>query len=113
MGKEFTFENVARVAQAFSDYLNKERGPKSAARVAIGYDFRKDSENFARLFAEVLVGNGIETLLAKEACPTPAVSFKIVDQKYDAGIVITPSHNPPGYNGVKIKTSFGSSADKN
>ncbi|MBI2095183.1 MAG: phosphoglucomutase/phosphomannomutase family protein [Candidatus Omnitrophica bacterium] len=113
MGKEFTFENVALVAQAFSDYLNGTGASKGAPRVAIGYDFRKDSENFARLFAEVLGGNGIETLLAEEACPTPAVSFKIVDQKYDAGIVITASHNPPAYNGVKIKTGFGSSADKN
>ncbi len=112
MGKEFTFENVALVAQAFSDYMNREYGSKRVPRVAVGYDFRKDSENFARLFTEILIGNRIEALLAKEACPTPAVSFKIVDQKYDAGIVITASHNPPGYNGIKVKTNFGSSADK-
>jgi phosphomannomutase len=116
MGKEFTFENVAQVAQAFSDYLKNDFGQKKigrAPKIAIGYDYRKDSENFARTITEVLVANGIEVTLTNAACPTPAVSFAIVDGKFDSGIVVTASHNPPDYNGIKIKNDFGGSADKN
>ncbi len=115
MDKDFTFENVELVAQAFSDYLHedfKNKAKKSAPRVAIGFDWRKNSENFARTFAKVLIANDIEVCLSSDACPTPAVSFTIVDQKFDSGIMITASHNPPGYNGVKIKTDFGGSAEK-
>lgn len=116
MGKEFTFQNVELVAQAFSDYLKTEFAKKPSnkpPRVAVGYDYRKDSENFAKTIAEILIANGIQVSLTSAACPTPAVSFKIVDEKYDSGIVVTASHNPPAYNGIKIKTDFGGSADKN
>ncbi len=106
----FTFENVERVAQAFADHL-RESG-KPAPSIVVGYDWRKDSENFARAFAEVLVGNGARVLLSSAACPTPAVSYTIVREKADAGIAITASHNPPGYNGVKIKSDYGGSADR-
>lgn len=109
MGREFTTENVELVAQAVADHLNAS---KKGAKAVIGYDFRKNSENFARTFSEVLAANGVDTLLASAACPTPAVSFTIVDRKLDSGIAITASHNPPDYNGVKIKTDFGGSADK-
>ncbi|MBI3315401.1 MAG: phosphoglucomutase/phosphomannomutase family protein [Candidatus Omnitrophica bacterium] len=115
MDKEFTFPNVERVAQAFSDYLKGPDGGKSAnvaPKVVVGYDWRRDSENFAKAFAEILVGNRIETILSRNACTTPAVSFTLVDQKADAGIMITASHNPPQYNGIKIKSKYGSSADK-
>jgi phosphomannomutase len=116
MDKDFTFDNVERVAQAFCDYLKDDFNKKGIARspkVTVGYDYRKNSENFAKSVAEVLVGNGVEVLLSDSACPTPAVSFAIVDGRQDAGIMITASHNPPGYNGIKIKTDFGGSADKN
>ena len=116
MGKEFTFENVAFVAQAFSDYLKNDfikKTDQAPPKVAIGFDYRKDSENFARTVAEILVANDIQVTLSKAACPTPAVSFTIVDEKLDAGIAVTASHNPANYNGIKIKTDFGGSADKN
>ena len=116
MDKEFTFENVELVAQAFSDYLNEDFGKISLSRcpkVAIGHDTRKDSENFANTFARVLNANGIDVLLSSQACPTPAVSSAIVHEKCDSGIVVTASHNPADYNGIKIKTDFGGSADKN
>ncbi len=106
MDKDFSVENVAQVAQAFSDTL------KRPARVVIGYDYRKNSEDFAGLFARILASNNVEVLLSASACPTPAVSFTIVSEHYDAGIVITASHNPPGYNGVKIKNEYGGSAEK-
>ena len=111
MDTDFTFENVERVAQAFSDHLYS-RKPTKAPRIVIGYDWRKNSENFAKTFSEVLLGNGIEVLLSSAACPTPAVSYAIVSEHLDAGIAVTASHNPPGYNGIKIKTDFGGSADK-
>jgi phosphomannomutase len=114
LDKEFTFSNVEKVAQAFSDYLKAEGSGASwaAPKVALGYDWRRDSENFAKVFAEILVANGIQVWLTRDACTTPAVSFTLVDQKADAGIMITASHNPPEYNGIKIKSRYGSSADK-
>ena len=115
MDKDFTFENVERVAQAFADYLKddfEKKSKKAAPKVAIGYDTRKNSENFARSFAEVLIAGGIQVTLSDKPCPTPAVSFTIVNEHLDSGIMVTASHNPPGYNGIKIKSDFGSSADK-
>ncbi len=115
MDKEFTFENVELVAQAFGDFLNENLKHPSVAlrpKVAVGYDTRKNSENFAKTFTEVLIANNIDVLLSDQACPTPAISFTIVDRKCDAGIAVTASHNPPDYNGIKIKTDFGGSADK-
>lgn len=113
MDKDFTFQNVEILAQAFSDYMNGEgKKGNGSPKIVIGYDYRKNSENFAKSFTEVMVGNGLKVLLSNQPCPTPAVSYTIVSEKYDAGIAITASHNPAGYNGVKIKTDWGGSADK-
>ncbi len=115
MSTEFTMDNVSLVAQAYADYMLKEFHQKQAGRkpkIVIGYDYRKNSEVFAARFAEILSANGIEVVLTDKACPTPAVSFTIVNEKYDGGIAITASHNPADYNGVKIKTDFGGSAEK-
>ncbi|HTL70171.1 MAG TPA: phosphoglucomutase/phosphomannomutase family protein [Candidatus Eisenbacteria bacterium] len=112
MDADFTTENVEKVAQAFADFLNAGAAGKKAPRVVIGYDWRKNSENFAKSVADVLAGNGIEPLLSTQASPTPAVSYAVVDGKFDAGVIITASHNPPGYNGFKIKNDFGGSAEK-
>lgn len=112
MDREFTFENVERVAQAFADLVRQSPSKNDPARIVIGFDYRKDSERFARTVAEVLVGNGLQVTLSSQACPTPAVSFAIIDGAHDAGIILTASHNPPGYNGMKIKTDYGGSADK-
>ena len=116
MGKEFTFQNVELVAQAYSDYLNQEfkkRSEKRPPKVVVGYDHRRNSEDFARVIAEILIANGIQVVLTDHACTTPAVSFTIVNEKCDSGMVVTASHNPPDYNGIKIKTDFGGSADNN
>ncbi|HXV19024.1 MAG TPA: phosphoglucomutase/phosphomannomutase family protein, partial [Candidatus Omnitrophota bacterium] len=115
MDTDFTFENVELVAQAFADYMNaeqKKKGKSAAPRIAIGFDYRKNSENFAKTVADVLTANGLDVLLSSAACPTPAVSYAIVRDKLDSGIMITASHNPPGYNGIKIKNDFGGSAEK-
>lgn len=113
MGKEFTFENVERVAQAYAGYLNQEKKSKGSSRpkIAIGYDHRKNSPDFAKVFAQVLMANDIEVILANSPAPTPAVSFTIVNEKLSGGVALTASHNPAQYNGVKIKTDYGGSAD--
>ena len=115
MDTDFTMENVEKVAQAYADHLVETVAApnKHAARVVVGYDFRKNSEDFAARFADVLAANGVEVALSDCACPTPAVSFTIVRGKYDGGVAVTASHNPPGYNGIKLKTDFGGSAEKN
>lgn len=111
MDKDFTDESVEVVAQAYADFLKASR-PGKRPSVAVGYDFRKNSENFARTVSDVLAANGAQVLLSSRACPTPAVSFAILREKCDGGVVITASHNPPGYNGIKLKSDFGGSADR-
>jgi len=97
--------NIQRVAQAFALYI-KENGTQN--RVAIGFDGRKFSKEFARLFAEVLSGNTIEVFLSDRIVPTPVVSYVCLSKKCDAGVMITASHNPPKYNGIKFKSADGS-----
>ncbi|MBU1905473.1 MAG: hypothetical protein KJ923_00540 [Candidatus Omnitrophica bacterium] len=103
--KDYTAENVRIVSQAVADYLG------SGKKVAIGFDTRFKSEEFAEISAEVLSNNGISSLLSDRAIPTPILSFTVKSRKLDLGIVITASHNPGEYNGFKIKTSSGAAAD--
>ncbi len=115
MSKEFTSANVERVTQALCDFLAADfasKGRKGPAKVAVGFDWRANSDVFAKTVAEVLAGNGIETALSTGACPTPAVSLAVVQNQFDAGVILTASHNPPDYNGFKIKNDFGGSAEK-
>jgi phosphomannomutase len=111
MDKDFTDDNVAVVAQAYADYLKQSR-PGKKLKAAVGFDFRKNSENFAKTTADILAANGIHVILSAKACPTPAISYTVVSEKCDGGCAITASHNPPGYNGFKIKSDFGGSAEK-
>ncbi|MDD2851639.1 MAG: phosphoglucomutase/phosphomannomutase family protein [Desulfuromonadaceae bacterium] len=108
IARDFTFENISLVAQATMDYLNREGlGNKG---VVIGYDRRFLSRDFARRVAEVAAGNGIAVRLTESYAPTPAVSWAVRENGAGAGIMITASHNPPEYNGFKIKEAFGGSA---
>ena len=113
MDKEFTFENVERMAQAFSAYVretHKASGNASKPRIVVGYDYRKNSDRYAETFVQVLLGNGLEVTLSDSAVPTPAVSRAVIQGQCHAGIMVTASHNPWSYNGIKIKDSQGSSA---
>ncbi len=105
LDEELNPVNVQRVAQAFALFI-QERGKRN--RVAIGFDGRRNSALFARLFAEVLDGNSIEVLLSSSIVPTPVVSFITVNHHCDAGVMITASHNPHQYNGIKFKSGKGS-----
>ncbi len=110
---DFTFENLKRVTQATADYLAKDVKPLSGDRlkVCVGYDTRFLSEKFAQAASEVLAGNNIEVTLSDKAIPTPALSFTVKNRKLDLGIMITASHNPPEFNGFKIKNAQGGAAD--
>lgn len=102
---EINENTVAIVAQAFAEYLKIEKGEK--AKAAIGYDGRKFSYQYAKIFAEVLSGNGIQAFLSNSIIPTPTLSFYVKRNALEAGVMITASHNPPEYNGVKFKAHYG------
>lgn len=104
---EFTFANVERVAQAYADSLTSNKGESI---VVVGYDRRFLSEQFARRAAEVMAGNGFRIALFQESVPTPLVSWAVKELSAIGGIVLTASHNPPEFNGFKIKAPWGGSA---
>ncbi|MFH1442175.1 MAG: phosphoglucomutase/phosphomannomutase family protein [Candidatus Omnitrophota bacterium] len=108
---DFTFENVRRVAQATADYyLSQLPTPDSQLKIAVGYDTRFLSKEYAQAVSDVLVNNGIEVVLSDRAVPTPTLSFAVQRRNLDAGVMITASHNPYAYNGIKIKTASGGAA---
>ncbi|MBI3404096.1 MAG: phosphoglucomutase/phosphomannomutase family protein [Acidobacteria bacterium] len=105
---DFTYENVRTVTQAIARYV--VRCEKSQNAVLVGYDTRYGSERFARVAAEVLASAGIPVWLAEAACPTPAISLLVRLRGAAGGVMITASHNPARWNGIKYKASYGSSA---
>lgn len=107
----FTFENVRKVARAVGNYYKQQPGPEGKiVKMAVGYDTRFMSEEYAKVASEVLSGIGIDVVLSDRAIPTPALNFAVRRRKLTAGIMITASHNPGSYNGIKIKTSTGGAA---
>ncbi|MGI8918484.1 MAG: phosphoglucomutase/phosphomannomutase family protein [Pyrinomonadaceae bacterium] len=108
IAREYTFANLERVSQAYADFLLREN--PSSPFVVVGYDRRFMSENFAERAAEVLTGNGLQVAMFAEAQPTPLISWAVKDLQALGGVVITASHNPPDFNGFKIKAPWGGSA---
>ena len=104
IAQEYTTDNVARVSIAVADWLNEKYKNPS---VVIGHDCRFAGELFAETTAKVLASKGILVKLAKGFVSTPMVSLGVVKEKANLGIVITASHNPPSYNGYKLKGDFG------
>lgn len=107
IGEDFTKENVQKVAQALSKKIKQQ---KSTNPVVIGYDRRFMSNNFAQWFAEVLAGNNIITKIYDSPVPTPTVMYSVMKESYDYGIIMTASHNPYVYNGLKICIKGGKDA---
>jgi phosphomannomutase len=105
---DFTFDNVRKVACAIARYV--VRAEKPNAGVLIGYDTRYGSERFARSAAEVVSMAGMPVWIAEKACPSPALSLLVRQRGAAGGIMITASHNPYKWNGMKFKASYGSSA---
>ncbi|OQY43113.1 MAG: hypothetical protein B6242_15300 [Anaerolineaceae bacterium 4572_78] len=108
----FTFANVRLVGQAIADYL-RENNPNDDNAVVIGFDTRFLSDRYATEIAMAMAGNGITAWLTRADCPTPAISYNIVHKKANMGIMITASHNPPRYNGLKLKAHYGGAFTKN
>ena len=106
----FTFANLRLVAQAVADSINDTYTGDEPPQVVIGFDTRFLSDRFATEAARVMAGNGIVAWLSRADVPTPAISFNVKDKQAQAGIVITASHNPPRYNGFKLKAPYGGSA---
>lgn len=105
---DFTFENVSRVAGAIAGYVLNNEPPQHG--VIVGYDARFASPAAARIVAEVLAQAGIPVKLANDYTPTPAVSYAVKTQSAAGGVMVTSSHNPWNWNGVKFKGNFGGSA---
>ena len=104
---DFTNANVRIAARAIAHYVLASED--ADAGVCIGWDTRFGSQRFARLVAEVLTQAGIPVDLADRVTPTPALSFAVRERKAAGGIMITSSHNPAEWNGVKYKASYGGS----
>ena len=111
IAEEFTFANVARVAQATADFWNAHPVNGTGKLVVIGYDRRFLSDQFARTSAEVMAGNGFSVVLTPTPTPTPSVSQAVRDRRAVGGVMITASHNPPTFNGFKLKSHYGGSSD--
>jgi len=116
IAEDFTFANVARVAQATADFWQSATGDRQSAifgrepKVVIGYDRRFLSDRFAQITAEVFAGNNFQVILTPEPTPTPSVSFAVKNLNAVGGVMITASHNPPIFNGFKLKSHFGGSS---
>src|ERR1035441_9221447 len=107
---DFTFDNVRRVAGAIASYVLKHEAAALGVGVVIGYDTRFLSDRAARAVAEVIAAAGVPVLLANDYVPTPAVSYNVKKLGAAGGVMVTSSHNPWNWNGVKFKAKFGGSA---
>jgi phosphomannomutase len=107
---DFTFANVRLVARAIARRVLAEAAGEGAPEVLVGYDTRFLAREFAQAAAEALAGEGVRVALASEFAPTPAVSYAVVHRRAAAAVVITASHNPPQYSGIKCKAAYGGSA---
>ena len=104
IAKEFTVYNVARVSKGLADWLNN-RGKD--AKVVLGHDCRFGGALFTEVVAKVLCANGVKVIMAKGFISTPMISFGVLKLGAQQGVVITASHNPPSYNGYKLKGAHG------
>lgn len=104
IAKDFTVYNVARVSKGLADWLNNT---DKNSKVVIGHDCRFAGEMFAETAANILCSNGVKVALAKGFVSTPMVSLGVNMLNAQQGVVITASHNPPSYNGYKLKGPHG------
>jgi alpha-D-glucose phosphate-specific phosphoglucomutase len=105
---DFTFDNVRRVAGAIASYVLKYEDAQRG--VFVGYDTRFASQRAAQVASEVIAAAGIPVKLADDYTPTPAVSYAVKSNGAAGGVMVTSSHNPWNWNGVKCKGKFGGSA---
>ncbi len=108
IAEDFTFKNVKIVGQAIADYIKEQKREKEG--LVIGYDCRFLSREFAEAVSSVMGGNNIKIILSSQSLSTPALSYAVINEKCAGGIMLTASHNPPKFNGIKFKCDFGGSA---
>ncbi|MCX6023807.1 MAG: phosphoglucomutase/phosphomannomutase family protein, partial [Chloroflexi bacterium] len=108
IAEDYTFENVRICAQSSAEYFLEHGGAEKG--VVVGYDTRFASEDFAAAAAEVLAANGIPVIMTSHAVPTPVTSFTVQSNGAAGAVMITASHNPGGYNGLKLKDHRAGSA---
>src|SRR5215468_2617378 len=108
IAEDFTFANARIVAQAIARYV--VRGEDARKGVLVGYDHRFASDRVAVAVAEAISSTGTPVWLADKPCPTPTISLLVRQRSAAGGIVVTASHNPYRWNGIKYKASYGSSA---
>lgn len=107
---DFTCDRLAQAASAAAQVLQQTYGPQTQSRtILVGYDRRFLSEVFAQVVAAAIAAQGLEPLLAETYAPTPALSWAAHQRGALGALVITASHNPAHYSGLKIKGAFGGS----
>lgn len=110
IGEDFTKENIQILSKALCDKMKKEGVEKSG--IVMGYDRRFLSKEAMQWAAMVFAKEGIPAKLIKKSVPTPLVMFYVMKHNYPYGMMITASHNPAIYNGVKVFTYGGRDADE-
>jgi phosphomannomutase len=108
LGEDFTFANARIVAHAIARYVVRAEDARKG--ILIGYDHRFASDRFAAAAADVISATGTPVWVTDKPCPTPAISLLVRQRGAAGGLVITASHNPYRWNGIKYKASYGSSA---
>ena len=103
IAKDFTEDNVKRVAEGTAVWMEE----RDLQQVVIGYDCRFGGKLFSEASAQVFVTHGIKVFMTEEFVSTPMVSLGVLKTGADMGVVITASHNPPSYNGFKLKSAYG------
>src|SRR3974377_631843 len=108
IAEDYPVENVRRVGNAVAHYVYENDKPEKG--LVVGYDTRFGSRNFAEALSEVLAKAGIVVHLSDDFTPTPALSYAVVNLSAAGGLMITSSHNPWNWNGVKYKAGYGGPA---
>ena len=110
IAEDFTFAGVRAVSQAIGEYVTREESGAQGRGVVVGYDTRFLSEAFAAETARTLAAQGIRVFLTDRDTPTPVIAYEIIRRHAAGGIIVTASHNPPEYNGVKFSAAWGGPA---
>ena len=108
IAEDFTFANARVVAHAIARYV--VRGEDARKGVLVGYDHRYGADRIAAAVSDVISATGTPVWLTDKPCPTPAISLLVRQRQAAGGLMITASHNPYSWNGIKYKASYGSSA---
>jgi phosphoglucomutase len=110
IARDFTFGGVRAVSQAIGEYVTAQESGAKTRGVVVGYDTRFLSEAFAAEAAGTLAAQGIRVFLTDRDTPTPVIAYEIIRRQAAGGIIITASHNPPEYNGIKFSAAWGGPA---